>query len=807
MKLAFIGSKLLLLGSTLIIPPAQAEESNWHCKENRVTGAWQCGLPNKALPVAATNIKANTDWFTPAFSESQERVFKNLQQHFEHDPWAMCDVDNAAISSFQPNTLSTQPLQQTDINANFGEMFDADYTHFWGDIDLKHEQKAMFSEQADYNQRSRVINLYGDVIYTDSLTALYSQSAKIALQDENRAILRNSLFVLPTTPIRGHAKALYRENDSLIRLKQVMYTSCEPGNQDWVLHADKMKINEATGSASIKHAWLEFKQVPILYLPYGSFPTDARRKSGLLMPAFGMSGRNGFDLSLPYYWDIAPNYDLTLTPRYMAKRGFMMGMDFRYLQSHSKGGLNIEILPEDNLENSTRWGGSFQHASQLTEQLKFDWDLNYVTDKAYFSDLDGSLGLGNRNRYLASRADMNYRLPWLNFNVHVDHFLNVDALADNHDVPYQRLPQLTLNLNKGLQDYPVVFALDSEYVVYQRHFDDGQVEGQRLNLKPAVSFPMMNESGFIIPKIALQHTQYWLSNQADTVNSNQSKTLPIISLDSGLFFERQFETLKHTIEPRLYYLYVPYTEQTALPNFDTSLVDFNSNQLFRDNVFNGADKTQNANQLTAALTTRLLKQGREALKLSVGEIFYFADRKVNLDSETVDKRWLSNLILELDSEITSELKLRSEMQWNYQDNEIDRGNVSLAYHDKQYGIFNIGYRYRALRFNQAAQEQVTASAIIPLYDGWSVIGLYRYSLFNRQTLEYFYGLEKDSCCWRFRIIARQFVRGDLSNNVSTDSKPENSVFFQLELKGFTSLGEKLEDFMLENIPSYQKPSR
>ena len=318
---------------------------------------------------------------------------------------------------------------------------------------------------------------------------------------------------------------------------------------------------------------------------------------------------------------------------------------------------------------------------------------------------------------------------------------------------------------------------------------------------------MMNESGFIIPKIALQHTQYWLSNQADTVNSNQSKTLPIISLDSGLFFERQFETLKHTIEPRLYYLYVPYTEQTALPNFDTSLVDFNSNQLFRDNVFNGADKTQNANQLTAALTTRLLKQGREALKLSVGEIFYFADRKVNLDSETVDKRWLSNLILELDSEITSELKLRSEMQWNYQDNEIDRGNVSLAYHDKQYGIFNIGYRYRALRFNQAAQEQVTASAIIPLYDGWSVIGLYRYSLFNRQTLEYFYGLEKDSCCWRFRIIARQFVRGDLSNNVSTDSKPENSVFFQLELKGFTSLGEKLEDFMLENIPSYQKPSR
>jgi len=173
----------------------------------------------------------------------------------------------------------------------------------------------------------------------------------------------------------------------------------------------------------------------------------------------------------------------------------------------------------------------------------------------------------------------------------------------------------------------------------------------------------------------------------------------------------------------------------------------------------------------------------------------------------VDKRWLSNLILELDSEITSELKLRSEMQWNYQDNEIDRGNVSLAYHDKQYGIFNIGYRYRALRFNQAAQEQVTASAIIPLYDGWSVIGLYRYSLFNRQTLEYFYGLEKDSCCWRFRIIARQFVRGDLSNNVSTDSKPENSVFFQLELKGFTSLGEKLEDFMLENIPSYQKPSR
>jgi len=273
-------------------------------------------------------------------------------------------------------------------------------------------------------------------------------------------------------------------------------------------------------------------------------------------------------------------------------------------------------------------------------------------------------------------------------------------------------------------------------------------------------------------------------------------------VDSGLFFERDFESLTHTIEPRLFYLYVPYTDQSDMPNFDTSLYDFNTSQLFRDNEFNGVDKTQNTNQITAALTTRLVGDGRDRLKLTVGQIFYFEDRKVNLSGDAVRSELLSNLITELSSEITDEIKFSSAMHWSYDDSAIDRGSADVYYHGLNNNtIFNVGYRYRQERLGQVGQEQVVASAIVPIYDGWSVIGLYRYSLFDRKTLEYFYGIEKDSCCWRFRVIARQFML-----STSEDAEPQSSIYFQIELKGLTSLGDKLEDFLLENISGYRKPN-
>lgn len=748
--------------------------------------------------------ETNRWWFANTYDAEQERVFMRLQAEFKYNPWSVCTLKVGSQPEYYSYDKGLRDTTPMNVFADSTEMFDAELISFAGEIDLSRADQHIMANKADYNKTSGVLDLYGDIFYSDSGMAIHSASARVNLQQDS-SLLRDVSFIIPATPMRGSADVVYRDSPTFSRYKEATYTACEPGNQDWMLHASRMKVNNATGRVAIKHGWMEFKSVPVMYFPYASFPVDDRRLTGLLTPSIGLSGRSGFDISLPFYWNIAPNYDLTLTPRYMTERGFMMGTDFRYLWYQSIGEINIEFMPEDKLTEEFRWGGSLQHTTQFTKSLKLELDGNYVSDNAYFSDLDGTLGVNNRNRYLESDAKLSFTLPWMSLTTRVENYQNIDPNSADSNVPYRRLPQVKLDMFKELDDFPLELGLDSEYVYFQRHFPDGRTEGQRFNIKPSVSFPFVSQSGFIIPKVAMQHTQYWLNDQPGTNAQSVSKTLPILSVDTGLFLERDFESLTHTIEPRLFYLYVPYTDQSDLPNFDTSKYDFNINQLFRDNEFNGVDKTQNANQITTALTTRLVGKGRDRLKLTVGQIFYFADRKVNLVGNTQHTELLSNLVTELGSEITDELKFSSAMQWSYQQNLIDRGNVDLRYHAKGNQIFNIGYRYRHERTGQAAQNQIVASTMIPIYDGWSVVGLYRYSFFDKKTLEYFYGIEKDSCCWRFRVIGRQFIRSTTSSDVS-EVKPENSVFFQLELKGLTSLGDKLDTFLSENISGYRKPA-
>ena len=788
--------------SVMVLNSVEAKDLEPEC--NKTISSQQCVL--QEVEELAEQETSNRFWFKKTFDQQREQVFMRLRDEFEQDPWSICSLKLGAQPVFSADK-SLREQAPMDIFSGSSEIFDVDFISLSGDIDLRRADQHIMADHVDYNQASGILDLYGDITYSDGGMALHSTSAQVNLQ-ENSSLLRNVSFIIPSSPIRGSAEVVYRDSPTFSRYKEVTYTACEPGNQDWMLHASRMKVNDETGRVSVKHGWLEFKSVPVLYFPYGSFPVDDRRLTGLLTPSIGLSGRNGVDIGVPFYWNIAPNYDMTLSPRYMTERGFMMGTDFRYLWYRTMGEINFEIMPVDKLTDTLRWGGSFQNTTQFTDNLRMNINANYVSDSAYFTDLDGSLGLNNRNRYLESNADISYTLPWLAMSARVDNYQNIDPNADDENVPYRRLPQLKLEMFKSFNNLPLEMGLDSEYVFFQRHFPDGEPQGQRFNIKPTISFPFVSQAGFIIPKVAMQHTQYWLDEQPTSGDLSLSKTLPIVSLDSGLFFEKDFESLTHTIEPRLFYLYVPFVDQSDIPNFDTSLYDFNRSKLFRDNEFNGVDKTQNANQLTAAITTRLVGDGRDRLKLTVGEIFYFADRKVNLVGNQVQTELLSNLITELSSEITDELKFTSSMQWNFTRNEVMRGDADLRYRGLSNNtLLNIGYRFqqRQPEFGRFAQNQIVASAMVPIYDGWSAIGLYRYSFLDQKNLEYFVGVEKDSCCWRFRVIFRQFLLSTASGTIG-DAKPQNSIFFQLELKGFTSLGEKVDDFLLDNIPGYRKPT-
>lgn len=401
---------------------------------------------------------------------------------------------------------------------------------------------------------------------------------------------------------------------------------------------------------------------------------------------------------------------------------------------------------------------------------------------------------------------------------------------------------------------PLTTLLDAEYVHYQHdsvvEMTNGQqndltpVNAQRTNVKPSISFPLQTASAFLTPKISLQSTQYALSNPSggliklstgQVVSSSMSRTLPIFSTDSGLYLEKDMNIFNrsylHTLEPRLFYLYVPNAVQDDIPVFDTAPNDFSFNSMFLENRFSGSDRVGDANQLTAALTTRLIdaKSGREKLKLSVGQISYFQDRKViypgyqqTLPGYFPDTDKFSNLVTEFDAGLTDHISFSSGAQWNPHLNRVVRHSAMLHYINEPGEIINMGYRYRkntiypelsGTRPYDIIQSDV--SAHWPIYNDWSVVGRWTYSLLNNSTQESFFGLEKENCCWRFRVIGRRWINSlTLSQNPNIVNSPtivdatgisQTGVFFQIELKGLTGIGEKLDKFFEQQIYGYRAP--
>jgi LPS-assembly protein len=498
-------------------------------------------------------------------------------------------------------------------------------------------------------------------------------------------------------------------------------------------------------------------------------------------------------------------------------------------------------MPNDSLRDKARYFAGIKNTSQFTPHISSDLDLNYVSDKDYFQDLGNALSTTTYSSYLVSQANLGYVDTYANTGVslrgHVDNYQSIDKAITNAGLPYRRLPQVNLNLNRSFDFMPLNALMDTEYVYFQH---DANINAQRTDIKPAFSFPLQTASAFLTPKVSLQHTQYALSDpkgNALPTTDSISRTLPIFSTDTGLFLEKDVNLFNrsylHTLEPRLFYLYIPKTNQDNIPIFDTSFYDPSFNSLFLENRFSGKDRIGDANQLTAALTTRLVdaKTGRERLKLSVGQIAYFQDRKVILPGYQEplpgyfpDTDKFSNLVGELGAGLTDHVSLSSGVQWNPHLNDVVRHNVALHYINEPGEIVNLGYRYRKNIIIPDASGQRLYDIINsdvsfhwPVYNDWSAVGRWTYSLLNNSTQESFFGVEKENCCWRFRVIGRRWINSlvttqdpNLQNaaltiDTTATGVSQTGVFFQIELKSLTGIGEKLDEFFEQQIYGYQAP--
>ncbi|MEI8207850.1 MAG: LPS assembly protein LptD [Methylococcales bacterium] len=842
-------------------------QSGWNCNGQKGDTEWNCQLagatPNSSsepVTTASSPPKEKTSPFIyetpmlsllePAFSRQQEQVFTKLTSQLAYNPWESCNAERGTKQNFvsKASERETAPLE---VKSNYAEMYDNEIGDYSGNVKMSRADQQSVSEKANYNSISQILDLHGDVYYREDELALHTNTAMINLATD-QAKLRDTQFIAATAPLRGRATLFNRKSKTLSEYKDVAYTSCRPGNQDWVIHSGDMTMDKVTGQGIVKNAWMEFKGTPVLYTPYLAFPIDNRRLSGFLMPSFGNTKYSGFRFATPYYWNIAPNYDATITPREMTTRGFLLSGQFRYLTEQSRGKVGMEFMPNDSQTQTTRYLGSIKNTSTITQNIHSNLDLNYVSDKAYFAQLGSALSFSNAN-YLKSTGDIAYAGQGINLAGSFVNYQAINTTLVNTPLPYRVLPRINLNLNHSFNFMPLDTAMDNEYVYFQQA---SLVDGQRVNAKPSISIPLRTASSYFTPKLSLQQTNYFINNisPSNPTPSSISRTVPLLSADTGTSFERSLRfgnsDFLHTLEPRLFYLYVPYTNQKNIPVFDTAQYDFQYYTLFRDNSFSSSDRIQDANQVTAALTSRLIddKSGLERLKLNIGEIFYFRNRDVTLDYGNQIAQGIynplfpanynpaaqgsykqtnnySNLVTELSSEITRQWSVTSGLQWNPQAYDINTGlqpinvhtgiqrvNAGIHFATKNNEIFNVGYLYRANPLVPDGSnniKQVDTSFRYPIYDNWSAMGRWQYSLLYNKTQDAFFGIEKENCCWRFRIAVRHYINNlantnntGVTNNTLTGT-PQNGIFFEFELKGLSSLGDDMDNFLRNEIYGYR----
>jgi LPS-assembly protein len=687
------------------------------------------------------------------------------------------------------------------IGADSAELYrDENRALLQGDVVVDRGTQHLEAGQASYYRDSGRVEAWDGVLLEQPGIRLLSREMQVDLIGR-QAWAQQSAYRLTGTNARGTAARAHLETPTLSHYQDISYTACAPGDDSWELTAEKLDVDRDEGRAVARHAKLRLRGIPVFYTPYMSFPLDDRRKSGLLPPSIGSSARLGLDLSLPYYLNLAPNMDATVTPRYLSKRGAMLGAEFRFLTASEEGQFNGELIPNDrgDQEDGMRGGFTFQQRGLFAGRWATDLHFDLVSDDTYLEDFGRELKVTS-TRNLERRADLRYFGRGWTLLGRVQGFQTVDHTIAPTARPYERLPQLLLYLYQPL---PLGLALGLEAENTWFHHTR-KVHGNRLALRPSLSLPVQRPYGQLTPRLTLNHASYWLTDQAADRDDRPSLTLPTLSLDGQLVFERSLSWLGQdalqTLEPRLFYLYTPFEDQNDLPLFDSAELDFSFASLFRENRFSGRDRIGDANQLTLALTSRTLsdRDGRELFRVSLGQILYFADRRVQIAGGTQDDS-TSALAAELAARVSSHWSGRVSTLWdpNRDDTQLRKNSLVLHYRDPRKHIVNLAYRLNETELDDdTAFEDTDLSFRWPLNPRFELVGRWLYSLRHERTMEAFGGLEYGRCCWRVRFLVRQFVN-------SPDQVNEDlSLMLQVELSGLGAFGSDVPEFLERNIYGY-----
>ena len=788
-------------------------------------------------PVLACVIKRDMKLDAPA----RDHVAHCLG--WQDKPSLLC---RGEYTSFQPNPTGDDDTVR--LAADEASFYTEGGSTLKGHVEVVQGQRVVTAETATIHRDSQTkqitrIELNGEVHYAEPGRLMIARHATVNPQNKSGEV-EDVLYRFSTPhafailPAWGRASLIKRHPNQDYSLTQATYTTCRPQDRAWHIEAKSIYLNNEKHSGVARDAKFYIKDTPIFYTPYLSFPTSKERKSGFLLPTKGYSNIGGFDFSLPYYWNIAPNYDATLIPHAYTERGLMLGGEFRYLQARSSGIINANILPDDQAyknflkhdtsgfpgmsqSSTNRWSVDAKQDAELLRNLRYHLSYQQVSDNYYLQDFSSNLAVLTE-RQLLQEGDLTYGTDHWLIRGMLERYQTLQPINESliPDI-YQRLPQVMAN---GFYDnLPLNGNLTILGQYDQFHWPSSltkQPEGPRLFANPILAFPQIKSWGYLTPGVELVQNYYSVDHYSPTVYQvDFSKTIPRYSVDSGLYLERQSSFFKYpvtqTLEPRLYYLNVPYTNQAAIPVFESAYMIFNADQLFRTNRFSGFDRIGDTNQLAYALTSRFISDtnGFERASVTVGQIYYFSDRKVQLcQSPTgycidnpVQLGYLSPVAQ------TSPIAARgmyhfnplwvltTDYVWDTYTSSTNNGHVDVRYQSEDNRLLSLGYTYMVNGDLTAVANsvnsieppannplnQASVAGAWPLNDRWSGLGVYNYNISKRYEMMTFLGVQYDSCCWAMRLMGGRVFQ---SLNDQLQPQYNNNVFFQVLWKGLGSVG-------------------
>jgi LPS-assembly protein len=734
--------------------------------------------------------------------------------------WEMCKK-NDLLDFYIPGLPTTGDRKSVAQDISALKVHSPDKAHYVleGQAEVKQLDLVLRADKITYDTETSDYSVDGHVRYQDRGGLLSANHGEGNAQLD-QCTLQGVRYQLLQSRGNGTADVAVMDEVGHAHLSHATYSTCDISDQAWAFSARDMDLDQDEGIGRAHDAVFRIHNVPVFWLPYMRFPLDDRRLSGFLYPTIGYGSRRGLDLTIPYYFNISPSYDATLSPRLMTERGAMLGGQFRYLNDNSTGEFNFDYIAHDQKVDaeelaygqplpSSRWWYQWKDTTALGSNWSASVNLNRVSDDRYFEDFGRGL-YSSAISFLPSSAYLNGQGDWWNAAIGGDEYQITDPTLTQQSDPYRRLPRATFtgehsvlgDLNAGI---------NSEFVAFSK---DQALDGERLDLFPYLAYPIETAAYFVRPQLGYRYTAYDLDHLDLSQNPllsgrHPERGVPIFSLDTGLIFERSLniggDAWTQTLEPRAYYLRVPYRNQDDLPLFDTQEIPFSFGELFRTNSFIGADRQMDANNLSLAMTTRFLEDatGEERLSASIGQIRYFDDQRVQLPGQPPTDFGGSAYAGEIDLHLSDRWRFVLDQQWNPNTQRTDLSTFTVQNRFGSEGIVNFSYRYQRGYF-----EQVDVSAALPITPSWRLIARDNYALNDPvalptdplgksgRTLERYFGIEHDTCCITWRAIARHWIR-------DVEGDTDNAIYFEIEFKGIGSVGQKTDTFLRRGILGYQ----